>query len=102
MRRVLLSMVTVVVAVCAGAASPASAAHRWCVGSGPQCFATVQDALDVAQDGDVVRVGRGTFDGGLTIEHSVKLIGADPGSTIVSGGGPVITIACSTPRPSRR
>src|SRR5436190_12514454 len=45
-----------------------------CVG-GPHCYATVQAALNAAHDGDTVRVGAGTFAGGITITRSVNLVG---------------------------
>jgi hypothetical protein len=82
------------------AGSPAFGAHRagsaaaaaLCVSSKPGCFATIQAALDAAHDGDVVQVGPGTYPGGLTIERSIKLAGAGVGATVISGGGPVLTI----------
>jgi fibronectin-binding autotransporter adhesin len=72
------------------AAAPALAADL-CVG-GPGCFATIQAAVDAAQDGDTIEIGPGTFAGGLTILKSVKLAGVAAGATIIEGGGPVITI----------
>jgi hypothetical protein len=63
-----------------------------CVGSGHDCYPTIQAAIDAAQDGDTITVGPGTFAGGVTIPMSVRLQGAGPASTIIRGGGPVLTI----------
>jgi hypothetical protein len=63
-----------------------------CVGSKPGCFSTIQAALDAATDGDVVAVDRGTFPGGVKVTKSVRLVGAGAGRTVISGGGPVVTI----------
>lgn len=63
-----------------------------CVGGGPTCFATIQAAVDGAQDGDTITIGPGTFAGGITIDKSVALVGAAAHATIIQGGGPVITI----------
>jgi hypothetical protein len=49
-------------------------------------------ALAAADNGDTISIGAGTYDGGVTIDVSVKLVGAGAGRTIVSGGGPVLTI----------
>ena len=63
-----------------------------CVSNGPGCFATIQAALDAAQDGATIRILAGTFSGGITIEKSVQLKGVGAARTIVRGGGPVLTI----------
>jgi hypothetical protein len=70
---------------------PASGAVR-CVGAGPGCYPTIQAALDAAQDGDTIRLGPGTFAGGITITKSIRLLGSGAKSTIIEGGGSVITI----------
>jgi hypothetical protein len=85
-RLVLLAVVAIAVS-----AGPASAADL-CVGAGSGCFATLQAAVDAAHDGDTIHVGRGTFAGGVTIDKSVALVGEGANASIVSGGGPVITI----------
>ena len=72
--------------------APVAAASDACVGAGQGCAASVQQALDAARDGDVIRLGRGTFPGGVIITKSVTLVGAGSSSTVLSGGGPVVTI----------
>jgi hypothetical protein len=63
-----------------------------CVGAGSGCFSNLQSAVAAAHDGDTIHVGPGTFAGGVTIDKSVKLVGAGSGRTTISGGGPVLTI----------
>ncbi len=87
-------MKRLVLAICvlAGAiAGPASAADL-CVGSGAGCFATLGAAVGAAHDGDTIRLGKGTFAGGVTIDKSVALVGTGAHSTTIAGGGPVLTI----------
>ena len=55
-------------------------------------YTQLAPALGAAHDGDTIRLGPGTYDGGVTIDVSVKLAGAGAGRTIISGGGPVLTI----------
>jgi hypothetical protein len=76
----------------AAAAAPNASAGRLCVGSSPGCYATIQAAVDAAHDGGTITVEPGTFTGGVIIDVSVKLLGAGAGRTIISGGGPVLTI----------
>ena len=68
-------------------------AAELCVG-GPQpgCHATIQAAVDAAQDGDTISVGPGTFTGGITIDKDIALVGVAAAATIIRGGGPVLTI----------
>ena len=77
-------------------AHPALAADL-CVG-GPKsgCFATIQAAIDAAQNGDTIRLAPGTYAGGVTIDKSVSVVGVSAGATTIEGGGPVITIGDGT------
>lgn len=84
-------IVSAAVLAAALAAPPASAASL-CVGNHPRCHQTLRAALAAAHDGGVIRIGRGTFVGGVTIDRSVKLIGAGRDATVIRGGGPVVTI----------
>ena len=87
MKRLLLAIFLLV----GTTAGPASAAEH-CVGTGAGCLATLQGAVDAAHDGDTIHVRRGTFAGGVTIDKSVAVVGAGSHSTIIAGGGPVLTI----------
>jgi hypothetical protein len=55
-------------------------------------FTQIAPALAAANNGDTISIGAGTYDGGLTVDKSVKLVGAGSGRTTISGGGPVVTI----------
>lgn len=55
-------------------------------------FSQIEPAITAAKNGDTIVVAAGTYNGGFTIEKSVKLVGAAAGATIISGGGPVISI----------
>ena len=81
-------------ALAAVTAEPAQAAHHreLCVGSGSGCYETVQAAVAAARSGDTVRIGPGTFAGGIRISASVRLVGAGAQLTAIRGGGPVLTI----------
>ena len=76
----------------AGSAAAAHNSNSLCVGNGPKCFPTLAGALAAAHDGDTVRLGPGTYTGGVTIDASINLVGAGAGKTIIKGGGPVLTI----------
>ena len=49
-------------------------------------------AVDAAHDGDVVRIARGTFLGGVKIGKSIRLQGSGADATRIAGGGPVLTL----------
>jgi hypothetical protein len=105
-RKFIIFAATLVTALAsAGAASARSGVYRHhaleartsrdssvCVGHGPGCFAQIQPAVDAARNGATIRVGAGTFAGGVTIDKSIRLIGAGPDLTVINGGGPVVTI----------
>jgi hypothetical protein len=55
-------------------------------------YSQIAPALAAANDGDTIKIGPGTYAGGLTIDVSVKLVGAGADSTTIRGGGPVLTI----------
>ena len=55
-------------------------------------YAQLAPALAAAKDGDTIKIAPGTYAGGVTIDVSVKLVGAGAGQTVISGGGPVLTI----------
>ena len=76
----------------------AAAPSRVCVG-GPGCFDTVQAGLDAAAEGGTVRIGAGSFAGGVTITRDVTIRGAGAAATSITGGGPVVTIGSDTTSP---
>jgi hypothetical protein len=84
-------LVLAILVVAGATAGPASAADL-CVGASAGCFATLQGAVDAAHDGDTIHLRHGTFAGGVTIDRSVALVGAGSHSTVIAGGGPVLTI----------
>jgi hypothetical protein len=91
MRR-LIAFACAATAVAISTAGARADAPRVCVGSGAQCFAAIQAALDAAHAGDTIRIGPGVFAGPITIDKSVNLVGAGANATTIEGGGPVVTI----------
>jgi hypothetical protein len=85
--------VAAVLATGLSTASSALAHQALCVQAGKaRCYPSLQAALDAAHDGDTIKLGAGTFTGGVAITKSISLVGAGPGATVVSGGSPVLTI----------
>src|SRR5215831_6593609 len=84
----LVPMVMTLVWAGAGAAS---AATLTVCPSGCQ-YRQIGPAVAAASNGDTIRVGPGTYQGGITINVSVRMAGAGPGSTIIRGGDHVLTI----------
>lgn len=70
----------------------ASAPHTICVRPRAGCAPTLAAAISAADDGDTIKLGAGHFDGGVTIDKSVHVVGAGPASTVIVGGGPVVTV----------
>ena len=101
MRRPILALVLGAALLALGAPAGQARAAELCVGGKPaRCFATIQAALAAAHDGDTIRLGPGTFPGGIAIAVSVTLDGAGADRTIISGGGPVVTIGSATATPT--
>jgi hypothetical protein len=78
------------VLACVGVGNAGAATVKVCPSG--CAFRQIAPAITAANPGDTIKVGAGTYDGGFTIDKSVKLVGAGAGETIISGGGPVITI----------
>jgi hypothetical protein len=83
-----ISLVGAVVLVSA----PAARAANLCLGGRPGCFSTLQAAVSAAHDGDTIAIAPGTYAGGVSIDVSVKIVGAGARSTVIRGGGSVLTI----------
>ena len=92
MKRSTTVWVALACGVATAIAAPSAIAANRCVANKPGCFSTLQAALDAAHDGDTIAIAPGTYAGGVTADASVAIVGAGAGSTIVKGGGPVITI----------
>jgi hypothetical protein len=90
-----LLVVSIAAVLLGAAASPASAATL-CVGQEAGCFTQIQPAVNAAHDGDTIAIGAGTFAGGITIDKSVRILGAGAKNTIINGGGPVVTVFRAT------
>lgn len=56
-------------------------------------YTQIQPAVDAAAAGDTVAVGPGTYAGGIVIAKDLTVSGAGAGVTVISGGGPVITVS---------
>jgi hypothetical protein len=93
-RTIFLGVVAFIGALAAATAEAAQPAppRELCVGRGSGCYKTVQAAVDAARSGDTVRIGRGTFAGGIRIRASIHVVGAGARLTTIRGGGPVLTI----------
>jgi hypothetical protein len=88
-----LAIVIAIAAPASGAAlRDRGGAASLCVGTQSGCYVSIQAAVDAAPDGATVTVGPGTFAGGITIAKSLTLRGAAAAATVISGGGPVVTI----------
>jgi predicted outer membrane repeat protein len=53
----------------------------------------IQPAVDVAAPGDTIAVGPGTYTGGIVIAKSLTVLGSGAAGTVITGGGPVITVS---------
>jgi len=51
----------------------------------PDSYASIQEAVDAASDGDTVYVKRGTYDGSVFINKSILLVGQDRETTVIAG-----------------
>jgi hypothetical protein len=74
----------------AGAGAASAATLKVCP-SGCR-FSQIGPAVAAAGNGDTIRIGPGTYRGGIRVDVSVRLVGAGPQATIIRGGGHVLTI----------
>jgi hypothetical protein len=89
-RRLALSAPAIAALLVLGVGQASAATLNVCPSGCP--YTQLAPALAAAHDGDTIKIGPGTYDGGVTIDVSVKLVGAGAGRTIIRGGGPVLTI----------
>jgi hypothetical protein len=88
--RLLLIGLVALAAATVGSESASAATVRVCPSG--CAFTQIAPALAAANSGDTIAIAAGSYDGGFTVDKSVKLAGAGAGKTIISGGGPVMTI----------
>src|SRR5262245_46634997 len=84
--------VALAIAVGGASAAPSAGGRSLCVGGRPGCLSAPQAAVEAAGDGDTIMIAPGTYAGGVTIDVSVTIKGAGAKETVISGGGPVLTI----------
>jgi hypothetical protein len=89
-KRLLVAGLSAAAAIVGVGSAPAASTLNVC--SSGCAFSQVAAAVAAAKSGDTISIGPGTYAGGFTVDTSVKLAGAGPGRTTISGGGPVITI----------
>src|ERR1700745_798571 len=83
-RRGLPLVPAVAVLLLVGARQASAATLNVCQSGCP--YTQLAPALAAAHSGDTITIGPGTYAGGVTIDVSVKLAGAGPGATVISGG----------------
>jgi len=89
--RMMVLLVPMVMTLLWAGAGAASAATLTVCPSGCQ-YSQIGPAVAAAHNGDTIQVGPGTYQGGITINVSVKLAGTGAGSTIIRGGDHVLTV----------
>ena len=89
--RMMVLLVPMVITLLWAGAGAVSAATLTVCPSGCQ-YRQIGPAVAAASNGDTIKVGPGTYRGGITINASVRLAGAGAGSTIIRGGDHVLTI----------
>src|SRR5215467_928348 len=89
--KMVVLLVPMVMTLLWAGAGAASAATLTVCPSGCQ-YRQIGPAVAAARNGDTIQVGPGTYQGGITIDVSVRLAGAGAGSTIIRGGDHVLTI----------
>jgi hypothetical protein len=90
MRRLVASMAWMLLMLSAMEGRANAATLTVCLSGCP--YSQIADALAAAHSGDTIEVAAGTYRGGFTVGVSVKIVGAGADSTVIKGGGPVITI----------
>jgi hypothetical protein len=94
MKRIAIAACIAAAVVTTADPSAWGASRSLCVGK-HACYSTLQAAVDAAHDGDTIVIAPGRYSGGVTVDVSIAIVGAGAGSTIIKGGGPVLTIGAS-------
>jgi hypothetical protein len=83
----------IVVGACFLVMSGSASAAKLTVCASGCDYAAISDALAAASTGDKIVIGPGTYDGGFVVSTSVSLIGLGASTTMINGGGTVVTVA---------
>lgn len=87
----LVALMGIVAALLGGTSASASTSRLRVCQTGCK-YTSIAAAVAAADAGDTVTVGRGTYQGGFTIDKDLSLVGAGAALTVIRGGGPVITV----------
>ena len=79
----------------AAIAAPSALAATRCVGSKPRVLRQRAGGRGRRPGRDTIAIAPGTYAGGVKVGVSVAIVGAGAGSTIIKGGGPVLTLGVS-------
>src|SRR5262245_1401795 len=55
-------------------------------------FTTLAAAVAAASSGDKIKLDAGTFDGGVTIDKNISLVGSGAEDTTITGSSPIVAI----------
>ena len=67
-------------------------------GDGPENYSKIQDAINIATDGDTVFVYNGKYVENIDVDKSIELIGEDKESTVIDGNRTGNTVSITTQR----
>jgi len=92
--RVALALGVTAVALLTAAGAHGRNTLTVCPAGPPECqYATVQEALTAASNGDRILIAPGSYGAGFTVGKSVSLIGSGESQTSLSGGQAAVTIS---------
>jgi nitrous oxidase accessory protein NosD len=89
-----LSVVALAAAVALGEAGEGALAAKPITVCTSGCdFTNLQAAIGAVHAGGTIHVAAGIYAGGLTIDKSLRLVGAGTGETTIDGGSPVVSVS---------